>query len=61
MKKKDILVLSIGVFLTVIAWLVADIYHASTEQKVQTKIEVPTLDNYTISKDLLNVIRSKQE
>ena len=61
MNKKDILFLSVGIFLTVLAWLIADIYHASTEQKIQTKVEVPTLENYTISKDLLNIIQNKTE
>lgn len=61
MNKKELLFLSVGVFLTVIAWLVADIYHASTEDKIKSRIEVPKLDNYKISKELLEVIKSKNE
>jgi len=61
MNKKELLFLSIGVFLTVIAWLVADIYHVSTEEKIKSKIEVPKLDNYKISKELLEIIKNKNE
>ncbi len=46
MNKKELLFLSIGVFLTVIAWLVADVYHASTEEKIKSKFDIPKLDNY---------------
>lgn len=61
MNKKELLFISIGVFLTVVAWLVADVYHAATEEKIKSKIEIPKLENYKISKELLEVIRSKNE
>lgn len=61
MNKKELLFLSIGVFLTVIAWLVADIYHAAKEEKVKSRIEIPKLDNYKVSKELLDVIKNKKE
>ncbi|MBW7960361.1 hypothetical protein B6D29_04505 [Microgenomates bacterium UTCPR1] len=61
MKKKELLYISIGIFLTVIAWLVADIHHAATEEKIKVKIEIPKLDNYKISKELLDVVKEKNE
>ncbi len=61
MNKKEVLFLSIGVFLTVIAWLVADIYHAATEDKIKVKIDIPKLENYKISKEQLQIIESKNE
>lgn len=61
MNKKEVLFLSIGVFLTVIAWLVADIYHASTEEKIKSKINIPTLNNYKISKELLETLKNKKQ
>jgi len=61
MNKKEFLFLSIGVFLTVIAWLVADIYHAATEEKIKVRIEIPRLENYKISKELLEIIKNKNE
>ncbi len=61
MNKKEVLFLSIGVFLTVVAWLIADIYHAATEEKIKIKIDIPQLENYKISKELLQVIENKKE
>ena len=61
MNKKEVLLLSIGVFLTVICWLIADIYHASTEDKIKSKISFPQDYNYKISKELLQTLESKTE
>lgn len=61
MNKKELLFLSIGIFLTVIAWLIADIYHAATEEKIKTRIEIPKLDNYKINKELLDILKNKKE
>ena len=41
MNKKELLLLSIGIFLTVLSWLVADVYHAASEEKIKAKIEIP--------------------
>ncbi len=61
MNKKEILLLSIGVFLTVIAWLIADIYHESTEDKIKIKISLPQVHQYKINKDILEVLKNKTE
>jgi len=61
MNKKEILLLSIGVFLTVIAWLVADVYHASTEDKIKSKITLPKVYQYKINKNILEILKNKTE
>jgi len=61
MNKKEILLLSIGVFLTVVTWLIADIYHASTEDKIKSKISLPQVYQYKISKDLLETLKNRTE
>jgi len=61
MKKKEILLLSIGVFLTVIAWLIADIYHAATTEKIKVKTQIPTLKKYEIKKETLDILKMKVE
>lgn len=60
MNKKEFLYIAIGIFLTIIAWVIADIYHASTEQKIKNKIEIPQIENYTIDKNVLEVIENKK-
>jgi hypothetical protein len=61
MNKKEVLLLSIGVFLTVICWLIADIYHASTEDKIKSNLTIPQINKYNISKELLDTLKSKTE
>jgi len=61
MNRKEVLLLSIGVFLTVICWLIADIYHASTEDKIKSRITFPEVYQYKISKELLETLKNKIE
>lgn len=61
MNRKELLLLSAGVFLTVIAWLVADLIHASTQEKVKINMEIPTLKRYQINKDLLKTLKDKTD
>ncbi len=61
MNKKEILLLSIGVFLTVVAWLITDIYHASTEDKIKSKISLPQVYRYKINKDILETLKNRTE
>ncbi|MFA6080895.1 MAG: hypothetical protein WC741_00625 [Patescibacteria group bacterium] len=61
MNKKEVLLLSVGVFLTVVYWLVSDIYHASTEDKIKSKLTLPQVNRYNISRELLDTLKSKTE
>ncbi len=61
MKRKEILLLTVGVFLTVIAWLIADVYHASTEDKIESRISLPQINHYQINKDLLETLKNRTE
>jgi hypothetical protein len=59
MNKKEIFLLSIGIFLTVLAWLIADIYRAATFDKIKVKIEIPKINNYEIKKDIFDKLKQK--
>ena len=61
MNKKEILLLSIGVFLTVVAWLIADIYHAATEEKIKQRVELPILKKYQVEEKILEELRVRSE
>ena len=61
MKRKEILILSIGVFSTVIALLAADIYHLNIHAKIKNEVNVPQLKNYKISKELLDELEKKTQ
>jgi hypothetical protein len=62
MNKKELLLISIGIFLTVVCWLIADIYHASVYSKNQYQVEsMPSMSSYEINKDVLNKLSDKNE
>ncbi|OGK52254.1 hypothetical protein A2970_01820 [Candidatus Roizmanbacteria bacterium RIFCSPLOWO2_01_FULL_44_13] len=61
MNKKEILLLSIGIFLTVVAWLVADIYHAATEEKIKQRVELTILKKYQVEEKILEELRVRSE
>jgi len=35
MKQKEFLIISITIFLTIVAWLIADIYHITTTEQIK--------------------------
>jgi hypothetical protein len=61
MNRKELLIITIGIFFTVIAWLVADIFHTSQQQKAHAEIQVPANVKYDIDPKLLQIIQNKTE
>lgn len=59
MNRKELLLLSIGIFLTVFAWLITDIYHAATEDKIKTKVEWPIIKKHTLNNEILKTLQEK--
>ena len=59
MSKKEIFYLSLCIFLSVIAWLIADLHHASTAEQLQDGTEIPNVKQYTIDTKLIDVLESK--
>jgi len=59
MNKKELFLVSIGIFFTVIAWLIGDLYHASTQEKIKIKVSLPQVQKYEIRKDILLLIKEK--
>ncbi len=60
MNRKELLVISIAIFLTVIAWLVADIYHAATVEKVKKEVPILHVKNYDMGKSILDTLKNKK-
>ncbi|KKQ02189.1 MAG: hypothetical protein US11_C0001G0148 [Candidatus Roizmanbacteria bacterium GW2011_GWA2_36_23] len=61
MNKKELFLISIIIFLTVISWLIADIHHAATEEKIKNKIELPKIQKYSTDEEILKVLGQKLE
>lgn len=61
MNKKELLLLSIIIFLTILMWLIADIYHAVTKETIKEKEDLPIVVNYKIDKKIFDILESKIE
>lgn len=58
MNQKDILIIAITIFLTVIAWVVLELYGIKKETPTNTQIESTTL-KYTIDTDILDALEKR--
>ena len=61
MRQKELLIITITVFLTIIAWLIADVYHITTTEKVKLispKVLKPI--NVNIDTQIFKVLEEKK-
>ncbi len=59
MNKKEILVISIGIFMTIVAWMIADLYHTkqtTVVEEVANQVFIPT---YKIDPALFTILKEK--
>lgn len=61
MKGKELLALSLGVFLTIIAWMILDIYHIQSKINEQINIKPAQVPNYIMDKTIIDVLKQKKE
>lgn len=59
MNRKELLLISVAIFLTVIAWLVADLYHAATTERLKDKVKVLKIKNYDMGKSIIDQLKAK--
>lgn len=60
MNRKELYILSLGVFLTIIAWLVADILHTATTEKVKAKYDISKPIKYQIDVKVFEKLKTKK-
>ena len=60
MNKKDFLIISVCIFLTIIAWIVIDIYQIKTKEIKTESIKTVTLSDYEINKKIIDIVTSKK-
>ena len=60
MNKKEFLLISIGVFLTVVAWLVADVYHVAAREYGKDNLNLPLVSQTAINKEMINLLKEKK-
>jgi len=61
MKQKELLIVSITAFLTIVAWIAADIHHIVTTQKATEKKIAPIeFLNVQIDESVFSLLREKK-
>ncbi|MFH1827432.1 MAG: hypothetical protein ABH812_03325 [bacterium] len=60
MKKKDILIISITIFLTVIAWTIAEIIHTSSNKDNLVVKSLQQIKTVQLDKSVFDIIESKE-
>lgn len=61
MKKSEILILSIAIFFTIVAWVVIDIYHIQKKINEQIDIKSAYIPNYQMDQEIIGILKQKIE
>lgn len=61
MKKMEIFVFSVAIFMTIVAWVVMDIYHIQQKINEQIGIKPATVPNYQMDQKVIEVLKQKVE
>lgn len=61
MNKKEALIISISIFLTVVAWVVIDLYHIQQRINETIKIKPMQIPVYQMNKKLIDLLRERKE
>ncbi len=61
MNKKEMLILSIGIFLTAIAYMINLIYHIQNEKFINREIPPPGVPKITIDTSIFPVLKERSE
>lgn len=61
MKRKEIFIFSIAVFLTIVAWVVIDIYHIQQKINLQIGFKPVQVPNYQMDQQVIEILKQKKE
>lgn len=59
MNRKEFLIISVGIFLTIIAWIIIDIYHIKSSKFNTASLKQVTLVDYEVNKKIINLVTEK--
>lgn len=60
MNRKELLLVSICVFLTVVAWMISDLYHIQNRSNLERQIRAARIPKYNIDVSAFEVLDSKK-
>lgn len=59
MNQKEIFWISVTVFLTIVSWMILDIYRAKTQITVESELKSLETVNFTVRSDILKVLKER--
>ena len=59
MNQKELFWISVTIFLTMIAWMILDIYKVKTKTTVESGLKSVQTVDFTIKTDILNILKEK--
>ncbi len=59
MNRKELFVLSLTIFLTVVIWVVSDIVHARAREHAKLDMSVPSTKEYHIDKNIFTILQNR--
>jgi len=59
MNQKELFWISVTVFLTIVAWMILDIYRVRTQTTVKSGFESLQIVDFTIRSDILKILKEK--
>ncbi len=60
MKNKEFLIIAVGIFFTIIAWMVIDLYHINTDRKVSIDVKPVSLSKFDDYRTIIDVLKAKK-
>lgn len=61
MNRKELFIISLTVFFTVIAWVVSDIFHAQARERSKFDTTVPSTEQSSIDQNVFTILESRVE
>jgi len=61
MKRTEVFIFSIAVFLTIVAWVVIDIYHIQQKINMQIGFKPVEVPNYQMDQKVIEILKQKVE
>lgn len=60
MNRREFFLISVGVFLTVIAWLIADVYHVSAREYGKDNLNLPLIKQTAVNKEIIEMLKGRK-
>lgn len=59
MNKKEFLIIAVGIFFTIIAWIIVDVYHINKQKRPVENMTLINVPQYQINKNIIETLLKK--